>query len=135
MRIHAAIQCAMLTFFLAAVLGVNPGSAGDADNPALSAALRAFDAEPDFNRELAALESQGYVRGPVQTIALGGFCGVAGCDSSFLVAVTLGRERDLPKRILSSVTVRAPGFTVVSVRRMELVPVVPIKSALDGSAD
>ena len=135
MRIHATMQCAVLTCFLAAVLGGNSESAGDADNPALSAALRAFEAEPDFERELAEFESQGYVRGPLQTISLGGFCGVAGCDSSFLVAVTLSRGHDLPMRIIANVTVRAPGFTVVSVRRMQLVPVVPINRPLEGPAD
>ena len=135
MRIQATLQCAVLAFFLAAILGGNSGSAGDADNPALSAALRAFEAEPDFNRELADFESQGYVRGPFQTISLGGFCGVAGCDSSFLVAVTLSRGRDLPKRILANVTVRAPGFTVVSIRRMQLVPVVPINRTPESRGD
>jgi len=135
MRIHATVRCAMPTCFLVAILGVNSGSAADADNPELSAALRAFEAEPDFKRELAEFESQGYVRGPLQTISLGGFCGVAGCDRTFLVAVTLSRGRDFPKRILANVTVRAPGFTVVSVRRMQLVPVVPINRALEGRAD
>jgi len=138
MRPHATIQSAVLTLFLGLVaigLGSNSGSASDTGNPALSAALRAFDSEPEFQRELAQLESQGYSRGPVQTIGLGGSCGVAGCDSSFLLAVILSRGQDLPKQLLANVTVRAPGFTVVSIRRMQLVETVGVNNALEGSAD
>jgi hypothetical protein len=99
---------------------------------ALSAALRAFDAEPEFQRELAQWELQGYVRGSAQTIGLGGFCGVAGCDSSFLIAIILSRGQDLPRQLLANVTVSAPGFTVVRIRRMQLVEVALVYNTLGG---
>jgi hypothetical protein len=135
MRLHVAIQRAAIACFLAAILAGESRSVGGVANPAHSAAQRAFDAEPELKREMAELESQGYVRGTLQTIGLGGVCGVAGCDSSILVAVILSRQGDIPRHILALVTVRAPDFTVVSVRRMELIPVVPINGAIDSPAD
>ena len=134
MHIHAAMRLALFSFFAAASFLVNPASAGDVENPALSAALNAFDADPNIERQLAELESRGYVRAPVQTIGLGGGCGVAGCDSSFLVAVNFSHERDLPAQILATVTVRAPGFTVVNVRMVQLAPVFAINSAPEAPA-
>lgn len=135
MRIHALIRFVVLTFLAAAVLTVSSGSAEDLENPALSAALQAFEADPHIGRQLAELESRGYARAPVQTIGLGGGCGVVGCNHSFLVVVNLVDERNFLAQILATVTVRAPGFAVVSVRQMQLVPIIPINRNLKGAGD
>jgi hypothetical protein len=111
---------ALLVGLVAAGLGSQPVFASEESSALLSAALHAFDTDPELQREIAQWESQGYVRGPVQSIGLGGICGVAGCDSSFLVAVVLSRRRDIPQHVLANVTVRSPHLTVVRIRRVQL---------------
>lgn len=145
MHTHAANRLTVILFFLAAVLGSVPTSADDTVDSALSAALlRAFNEDLDLKAELARLESQGYIRGPFQTISLGGICGVAGCDSSFLVAIVLSRvdasrprlaDINSSKTMLAQVALRAPDFTVVGVRRVQLVPVARINGTRKGRAE
>jgi hypothetical protein len=117
----------------ALVLGVNMGanaSYSAEEDPLHEAVIRAFEADPAILQAKAELESTGHIGGTVQTISLGGGCGFAGCDHGYLLSQVFWKEGGQPRSIplLAEVVVRAPGFSVVRVQLVTLIPVVSLET-------